>query len=119
MQTKHTAGPWEIHGQNIEGKILIGKKGEQTNTGKIVTIGWNCCGKDSEEWKANAKLIEAAPELLQMVYDLKNCIKRLTADNLSQEARDQEAQWEGEAHELLLRVNQDYYTNAMKGGANV
>lgn len=112
MKTKHTAGPWEIHGHNIEGKILIGKKGEKYNTGKIVTIGWNCCGKDSEEWKANAKLIAAAPELLQMVNELKNSVKRLTEDNLSQEDRDKEAQWIGEAHELLYKINPDYYTNA-------
>lgn len=52
------------------------------------------------------------PELIQMVIDLKNCIKRLSQDNLSQADRDTEAQWEGEAHELLLRINPNYYKNA-------
>lgn len=64
--------------------------------------------------KANAQLIAAAPELLQMVYDLKQCIKRLTQDGLSQFDRDTEAQWIGEAHELLNNVNPDYYSNANK-----
>ena len=51
-------------------------------------------------------------ELFQMVRDLKDCIKRLSQDNLSQIERDKEAQWEGEAHELLTRINPNYYKNA-------
>lgn len=51
-------------------------------------------------------------ELFQMVKDLKNCINRLSQDGLSQFDRDREAQWEGEAHELLSRINPNYYKNA-------
>lgn len=51
-------------------------------------------------------------ELFQMVRDLKDCINRLSQDNLSQIERDKEAQWEGEAHELLTRINPNYYKNA-------
>ncbi len=51
-------------------------------------------------------------ELFQMVRDLKDCIKRLSQDNLSQFERDNEAQWEGDAHELLSRINPNYYKNA-------
>jgi len=51
-------------------------------------------------------------ELFQMVKDLKDCINRLSQDNLSQLERDNEAQWEGEAHELLTRINPNYYKNA-------
>jgi len=48
-----------------------------------------------------------------MVYDLKKCIERLTSDEaLTQYDKDKEAQWVGEAHELLHAVNPDYYTNA-------
>ena len=61
----HTAGKWEIQGTNINGSILIGVKGKRNSTGKIVKVNWDCCGKDSEEWKANAKLIAAAPEMLE------------------------------------------------------
>lgn len=50
-----------------------------------------------------------------MVYDLKKCIERLTSDNnLTQEDKDKEAQWTGEAHELLNVINPDYYDNANK-----
>lgn len=51
-------------------------------------------------------------ELFQMVRDLKDCIKRLSQDDVSQFDRDKEAQWEGEAHELLSRINPNYYRNA-------
>lgn len=116
MKTKHTAGQW-VKGTNTakrdwmqircEGKIIaqvkeLSKKGERK-------------AKDLEEEGANAQLIMYAPDLLQMVYDLKNCIKRLTDDaEMSQFDRDAEAQWIGEAHELLQAVNPDYYNNANK-----
>lgn len=113
MKNKHTSGQW----------VSLNKPG--TGIYKIVsdTLQEICetqmpYGNDLtrpevfEQGKANAKLIAAAPELLQMVYDLKQCIKRLTQDDLSQFDRDTEAQWEGEAHELLTRINPDYYTNA-------
>lgn len=114
MTTKHTAGQW-VKGTNTakrdwmqifcNGKMIaevkeLSKKGQRKAT-------------DFEEEGANCHLIAHAPELLQMVYDLKNCIKRLTSDTeLSQFDKDTEAQWEGEAHELLTRINPNYYKNA-------
>jgi hypothetical protein len=75
-----------------------------------------CCYTDKEVSKANAELIVKAVnnhnELFQMVKDLKNCIKRLAYDDVSQFDRDNLAQWEGEAHELLVRINPNYYQNA-------
>jgi hypothetical protein len=48
-----------------------------------------------------------------MVKDLKDCIKRLTSDEeMSQFDMDAEAQWIGDAHELLYKINPDYYRNA-------
>ena len=38
--------------------------------------------------------------------------QRLTADDMQQFDRDTEAQWIGEAHELLHKVNPNYYKNA-------
>lgn len=62
---------------------------------------------------AGTRKIEAEnKELFQMVFNLKNCIHRLSQDGLSQFDRDAEAQWEGEAHELLTRINPNYYKNA-------
>ena len=66
---KHTPGPWEIHGKNIYGHILIGKKGEKNSSGKIVKVTWDCCGQNSEEWKANAILISKAPEMLEALKE--------------------------------------------------
>jgi hypothetical protein len=115
MKTKHTPGQW-VKGTNTSkrdwmqircnGKIIADVK-ELSKKGERKAI-------DLEEEGANAQLIMYAPELLQMVYDLKKCIERLTNDNLElhQEDKDKEAQWIGEAHELLHAINPDYYTNA-------
>lgn len=113
MKTNHTKRQW-TQGTNTasiewmqifcNGKVIaeakpLSKKGERNAT-------------DFAEEDANAKLIAHAPELLVMVNDLKNCIKRLTNDDLDQSEKDLEAYWIGEAHELLSKINPDYYTNA-------
>ena len=117
MNTKHTQGQW-VKGTNTakrdwmqircNGKIIaeikeLSKKGERK-------------AKDFEEEGANAQLIMYAPELLQMVYNLKKCIERLTSDDLElhKEDKDKESQYVAEAHELLYVINPDYYTNANK-----
>jgi hypothetical protein len=118
MKTKHTQGQW-IKGTNTakrdwmkiysEGKLIaevkeLSKKGERKAT-------------DFEEEGANAQLIMYAPELLQMVKSLKDCIKRLTNDTeMSQYDIDCEAEWIGEAHELLHKINPNYYQNANQQG---
>ena len=110
MKTKHTPEKWTLTKGQRDFLIRAGEKGfviaEVSCNGIAHFIG------NEKEAEANAKLIKHAPELLQMVYDLKNCIKRLTQDELSQEERDKEAQWIGEAHELLFKIDPDYYTNA-------
>jgi hypothetical protein len=57
-------------------------------------------------------------ELFNMVNDLKHCIDRLTSEKLSQFDIDKEAYWIGEAHELLNKINPNYYTNANKDMEN-
>lgn len=117
MKTLHTQGEWYICDQT-ETQIFIASKerNARTEQGKGSYV---CHIKQerehfgiNEQDKANAQLIAAAPELLQMVYDLKKCIERLTRDEMSQEDRDKEAQWIGEAHELLQKINPNYYYNA-------
>ena len=114
MKTKHTQGQW-IKGTNTftrdwmkiycNNKLIaevkeLNKKGERKAT-------------DFEQEGANAHLIAHAPELLQMVKDLKDCIERLTSDTeISQNDMDVEAEWIGDAHELLYKINPDYYRNA-------
>lgn len=114
METKHTKGQW-IKGTKTSkrdwmkiysnGKLIaevkeLSKKGERKAT-------------DFEEENANAHLIAHAPELLQMVKDLKDCIHRLTSDiEMSQNDIDTEAEWIGDAHELLYKINPNYYQNA-------
>jgi len=66
-----------------------------------------------KEGKAIKPLTEREQELFEMVKRLKDCIKRLTSDDaLTQFDKDKEVQWEGEAHELLCKINPNYYKNA-------
>ena len=51
-------------------------------------------------------------DLFNMVNDLKKSIERLTSEKISQFDIDKEAYWIGEAHELLNKINPNYYTNA-------
>jgi hypothetical protein len=97
MKTKHTQGFWMAN----EGQIY------PEQTGKTLAF-IPYFDENNDEQNANAKLIAAAPELLKMVYDLKNCIKRLTSDELTQFDKDLEAEWIGEAHELLYKINPNY-----------
>lgn len=101
MNTKHTPGPW--YGK--DGQIYPESTG---NTLALISY----FDEENQQHKANQRLIAAAPELLQMVCDLKKCIERLTADDVSQFDRDRESEWIGEAHELLHKASPDYYKNA-------
>lgn len=108
MKTLHTDGRWRAVAQMPEGYTIENEKGQ--------VIAFTQCDEGysdnnpitKNEEVANAELIAAAPELLRMVYDLKECIKRLTADGISQFDRDREASWIGEAHALLSKINPDY-----------
>lgn len=71
--TKHTKGPWKI----------VGYSGQHDESGAMITcpIGKLVCSTNSvrtnspldwEEYYANAKLIAAAPELLEQLIILKN-----------------------------------------------
>jgi len=113
MKTKHTPGQW-VKGTNTASKdwMRIYCNGKEIAQVKELSKKGERKATDFDQEGANCHLIAMAPELLQMVYDLKQCIKRLSQDGLTQDQRDFEAQWEGEAHDLLLRVNPDYYTNA-------
>jgi hypothetical protein len=116
MKTEHTPGQWSYKKVGI--RFFIGMQDypkevrTDTNAGYICEIGKGMeLNNLTEQDEANARLIAAAPDLLQMVDDLKNCIKRLTEGRdrpISQMSIDTEAQWIAEAHELLLKINPDY-----------
>jgi len=107
--TNPTPGNWNYKIQGF--KITIGNDDSgRTKHGHDYTVA--IIDDNSLQAEANAKLIAAAPEMFEMIRKLKDCIKRLSQDDLSQFDRDTEAQWEGEAHELLTRINPGYYKNA-------
>jgi hypothetical protein len=67
MITKHTPGPWRLGQQRFTDFVMIeGPKGQVTGW-KQEMIGEVCWV--SEEDKANARLIAAAPELLDLAKE--------------------------------------------------
>lgn len=66
---EHTAGPWEVsleNGELPEGYATINGQGWWQLAGVVVEVG----GQKNEEGFANARLIAAAPELLEALRSL-------------------------------------------------
>lgn len=68
MKTQHTPGPWRIHG--VTKTTILNEEGKEIYDGANYQNNF-------EEAKANAKLIAAAPELLEA---LKNLVEYLGED---------------------------------------
>lgn len=90
MKAAHTPGPWAMR---------LGDTGEDIEILGPYNSNITVCDKvNSTE---DARLIKAAPEMLEMIKNLMACVKRLTEDNVTQYQRDIEAEWIGEANELI------------------
>ena len=61
MKARHTPGPWEVHGRQPTFVRANGGKKHVANTDSM---------GDDEENKANARLIAAAPELLESLREI-------------------------------------------------
>ena len=61
MSAKHTQGPWHTAGDQ---GVQI--RSQRDQIAKVWTMRGN-------EWKANARLIAAAPELLEALIELADC----------------------------------------------
>lgn len=110
MNTKHTPGQW-LEKVYTDKSIVVRADNKGFVIAEITTSAEGLI--NAKQAEANARLIAAAPEMMQMIYDLKNCIERLTGDDaLTQYDKDTEAQWIGEAHELLTKIAPEYYQNA-------
>lgn len=64
--SKHTKGPWRMH--DMEKNTIVGND-------HLAIADTNATSRSSEENKANAKLIAAAPELLECLKELKETPK--------------------------------------------
>ncbi len=64
--TKHTPGPWSLRGSTIRGPHLKDPEGRTRIVAKAI---WDK-GTYIDETEANARLIAAAPELVEALEDL-------------------------------------------------
>lgn len=69
MEQKHTPGPWSIHHDvsSLDGHVLI----DSSKHGALAQVVWKM--EDDErtpECEANARLIAAAPELLEVAQSI-------------------------------------------------
>lgn len=74
MKTQHTAGPWSIYNDADSGKDAYGIEAfTETGSTKGIAILMN---RGFEEAEANARLIAAAPELLETLKKANGLIQR-------------------------------------------
>ena len=92
MNAKHTTGPWEFYGK----VCAVGEVGDESDLycGHVAPIPWrgyvcsiqsadHVCGISREEAEANARLIAAAPELLEALRDMvsdRKCLSEATVN---------------------------------------
>lgn len=65
---KHTKGPWIVM-EYTDGEIQICANGGNE---KIAVMTWTTGGTPTENDRANAKLLAAAPELLEALREIRN-----------------------------------------------
>ena len=72
METKHTKGNWEIEYTNeVESHLDVFLRSQDGGR----AIGWlysKSLNSYEDEFKANAKLIASAPEMLEVLIDIRN-----------------------------------------------
>lgn len=73
MSAKHTPGPWDATGAEVWGTHAMRFNLTTGGTPMIATV---CKHEDAERafpYEANARLIAAAPELLEALIELADC----------------------------------------------
>ena len=65
MTDKHTPGPWTVAEDDINGQAIV--RGRHT---EIATCWHHCLGSLEIQMRANARLIAAAPDLLEACQTL-------------------------------------------------
>lgn len=69
MKAKHTPGPWGKRGNTVhKGKLRIATASYALKTSSLFLNG--ICIANQEEAEANAKLIAAAPEMIEALMDI-------------------------------------------------
>ena len=88
--SKHTPGPWEVAYQDKNGQSVV--KGEHI---EVATCWHHCVGSIEKEMHANARLIAAAPELLEALKELMVAADRVSAEPVT---------WLGKARAAIAKA---------------
>lgn len=82
---KHTPGPWEVAYLDENGQSVV--KGEHT---EIATCWHHCVGSIEAQMHANARLIAAAPDLLEALIEAAETLERCrySEQAMAQKCRD-------------------------------
>ncbi len=83
METKHTKGEWFVYNEKeiSQGTESLGIDCKNESGRKSIILFNNCGNNDPDEELANAKLIAAAPELLEALINLTNTCKKYFRDD--------------------------------------
>ncbi len=66
--TKHTVGPWHV----VDGRWIMAEVPEwEAKVARVERVGW---GGECDKTEANARLLAAAPELLEALETLRDMI---------------------------------------------
>jgi hypothetical protein len=105
MTKQHTATPWHVGAGNGEGAIFAESGRMRLESGgttlyPVCTIvrGW-----DEAEDAANARLIAAAPAMLEALHGLKKCAA-ITAERLDIDSSAAIWAWISEAQDALMQA---------------
>lgn len=96
--SKHTEGPWTVDRLDRNGQAVV--KAEHI---EVATCWHHCVGSIEKEMYANARLIAAAPDLLEALILMVRTHDE-PAETLIQEAKEQ--QWLAKARAAIAKATQ-------------
>lgn len=103
MKTLHTPSPWFVANS---GGCVLHHNGIRYDKIAILETSPLLI---TEEVEANAQLIAIAPDLLEMLHGTMKALNRMIEKH---DPDSIEAEWVGNAHEVIHKATKGYYNNA-------
>lgn len=87
MSGKHTPGPWVLDGHNLSSIIHCVKERGNPEAKHLCGDYETIARCEDENWKANARLIAAAPDLLEALEMCLDCLAENGVKEAQEKAR--------------------------------